>query len=73
MHKILDDFGIQTDNPFQTGRPNLDIINKKEGTNDLVNFAVLITTNWKWKKAKNWKSCVTWRWRWYYSKLKDFE
>ena len=39
-HKLLWDFGIQTDHLISAGRPDLIIINKKKRTCKIVDFAV---------------------------------
>ena len=52
MHKLLWDFEIKTDHPISARRPDLIIINKKESTCRIVDFAVPADHRVKLKECK---------------------
>ena len=52
-HKILWDFGIKTDHLISTGRSDIIIINKKERTCRIIDFAVQVYHRVKLKESEN--------------------
>ena len=70
-HKLHWDFEMQTNQLISARRPDLIIINKKERTCRIVDFAVLADHRLKLKECRkrdkyllgNWNICGIWKWR----------
>ena len=74
-HKVLWDFEIQKDHQISARQPDLDIVNKKQRTCQIMDFAVLANHRVKLKEgekrdkfldiAREQKNYGTWKWWWW--------